>query len=718
MLFRFSLFIALAASLAGAAPQDWIVDTDAGTDDYLAIAYLLRHPGVRLEAITSVNGLSHARPGAEVAQRILELAGQRSTPVYAGAERPLAGNAAFPGEWRKMSEELPGVKLPALQGSLAPGTAADYLAARLRRPARILALGPLTNLALVLRKNPALARNIEQLVIMGGAVNVPGNLGDGDLFQTGNRLAEWNIFVDPQAAAEVFALVKSIRLVPLDATNKVPVRTKHIREFERAATGPLGYFVTQILQLDEPMIKDGYYYAWDPLAAMVAAEPGLFTLTRAHISISQRAGEEGRTVPGFQLPPNVEVLLTAPALRFHTEFFNAFAAENQRKIYDLLITGGHVIDAKNGVNAVRAVAIRDGKIAAVAERIPPERAAQVVDATGLYVTPGLVDIHVHVYASTGQAGVYNGDNSVYPDGHTLRAGVTTVVDCGSAGAGQFEDFKRHVIDRSKTRVLAWLNIVRGGMTEALEQQPALMQPAVAAAMAKRYPQLIVGIKTAHFRGPAWTAVDRALEAGRLAGLPIMVDFGTFRPERPYAELVAQKLRAGDMYTHLFVDRVPMFDARGRVQPFFAEARRRGVFFDAGHGGGSFVYRHAVPAAEQGLWPDSISTDLHIASMLGGMKDMLNVMSKFLNLGLPLEEVIAKSTWNPARQIRHEELGHLSVGAVADLAVLSLQTGRFGFVDVDGKRKRGDRKLTGELTLRAGEIVYDLNGLAADDWDER
>jgi dihydroorotase len=212
-------------------------------------------------------------------------------------------------------------------------------------------------------------------------------------------------------------------------------------------------------------------------------------------------------------------------------------------------------------------------------------------------------------------------------------------------------------------------------------------------------------------------VERAVEAGTAANIPVMVDFGDFRPERPFQELVTKKLRPGDIYTHTYLDAVPMLDESGKVQSYLFEARKRGVIFDVGHGAGSFLFRQAVPAVQQGFVPDSISTDLHITSMNAGMKNMLNVVSKFLNIGMPLDDVIARSTWNPAREIKHEEVGHLSVGAPADIAVLRLEHGSFGFVDVYGARMRGSQKLVCELTIREGKVVYDLNGITREDWDK-
>ncbi|PYQ47503.1 MAG: amidohydrolase/deacetylase family metallohydrolase [Acidobacteria bacterium] len=402
---------------------------------------------------------------------------------------------------------------------------------------------------------------------------------------------------------------------------------------------------------------------------------------------------------------------------FGLVFLAAVLATAAEPKYDLLLKGGHVIDARNNLSAVRDVAIAGGKIAAVAPRIDPAEAFKTVDVSGLYVTPGLVDIHVHVFAGTGEKNSYAGDNSVYPDGFTLRVGVTTVADAGCAGWRNFEDFKTRVIDRSKTRVLAFINIVGNGMRGgAYEQDLADMAAAPTAEMARKYPGLIIGVKTAHYAGPEWTPVEHAVEAGTLANIPVMVDFGANKPERPLADLVTKKLRPGDIYTHCYSGLRGELDPAGHVNAGMVEGRRRGVIFDVGHGGGSFAWRVAVPATKEGFWPDSISTDLHVGSMNAGMKDQLNVMAKFLALGMPLDDVIRASTWNPAREIKHEELGNLSVGAPADVAVLRLETGQYGFVDSFGARMGGTRRLACELTLRDGKVVYDLNGLARPDWN--
>ncbi len=391
------------------------------------------------------------------------------------------------------------------------------------------------------------------------------------------------------------------------------------------------------------------------------------------------------------------------------------SASAQQK-YDLLLRGGHVIDPRNQVDAVRDVAIRSGKVEAVAEKIDPAEALKTVDVRGLYVTPGLVDIHVHVYAGTGERRSYAGDSSVYPDGFAIRSGVTAVADAGCAGWRNFEDFKTRIIDRSRTRVFAFLNIVGHGMRGyRYEQDIKDMDPRPAAETASKYKSLIVGIKTAHFSGRDFTAVDRAVEAGRLAKIPVMVDFGRVAPTKSLETLLTQKLRPGDIYTHVYSGLRNELSPSGHANPALFEGRKRGVIFDVGHGGGSFAWRVAVPIIQEGFLPDSISTDLHASSQNGSVKDMLNVMSKFLVLGMPMDEVILRSTWNPAREIHQEQLGHLSVKAPADVAVLRLEQGDFGFVDVYGARLSGHQRLICEMTLRNGRIVYELNGLSRPDW---
>jgi dihydroorotase len=388
----------------------------------------------------------------------------------------------------------------------------------------------------------------------------------------------------------------------------------------------------------------------------------------------------------------------------------AFAAD---PVYDLVLRGGHVIDPKNKISRVIDIGIQDGKIARIAPAIPPAEARRVANVSGLYVTPGLIDIHVHVYTGTGIKAL-TGDSSVYPDGFSFRAGVTTMVDAGTAGWRNFPDFRQRVIDRAQTRVLALLNISGAGMGPG-ENAVEDFDPEQAARMAKAHPDIIVGFKTAHYAGPGWIAIDNLVKAGELTGLPAMVDFGTLKDDRNLRTLLLDKLRPGDLYTHCYSSWRGEMGEDGRLNPVMLAARKRGVLFDVGHGGGSFFWWVAVPAFEEKFYPDVISTDLHTGSMNAGMKDLPNVMSKVLNFGVPLDDVVAASTWRAAQAIRRTELGHLDLGAEADITVLRLEKGQFGFIDSAGARRAGTQRLSPELTIRKGKVVWDLNGRAAPDW---
>lgn len=391
-------------------------------------------------------------------------------------------------------------------------------------------------------------------------------------------------------------------------------------------------------------------------------------------------------------------------------------AESAQPRYQILLKGGHVIDPGNGVDAVMDVAVADGKITAVRADINPAEARTVVDVSGLYVTPGLIDAHVHVFATTGMKDAWAGDNSVLPDGFSFRSGVTTMVDVGSSGWRNFEDFRNRVIDRARTRVFAMLNIAGlGMMTDVPEQNVHDMDAKATAAMALKHRDVVVGIKSAHYQGPEWVSVDRAIEAGTIAKIPVMVDFGYFRVERPYYKLVTERLRPGDISTHMFRGPVPYVDGNGKLLEYLKHARARGVLFDVGHGGGSFVFRNAVPAIEQGFYPDTISTDLHTGSMNAAMMDMLTTMSKMLAMGVPLQDVIRQSTANPARAIQHPELGHLGAGAEADIAVLRVVQGRFRYADGSRGTIEGDRRLVCEMTLKRGSVVWDWNARLGTDY---
>ena len=392
--------------------------------------------------------------------------------------------------------------------------------------------------------------------------------------------------------------------------------------------------------------------------------------------------------------------------------------------FDIVIKGGHLIDPKNNIDAIMDMAVKDGKVVKVASGIDGSGARQVVDAKGMYITPGLIDIHAHVFFGT-EPDHYlsNGLSAVVPDGFTFRVGVTTVVDCGGAGWKNFPVFKKNIIDNSQTRVLSFLNIVGEGMRGgAYEQNLNDMDPKMASYVANQYKDYVVGFKVAHYIGPEWVPVDRAVEAGTLSNMPVIVDFGGNDPPKPIEELFMKHLRPGDIFTHALSKLRPgeiggtyqresvVDETTNTVKPFVWEAQKRGIIFDIGYGGASFAFSQAIPAIKSGFYPNTISTDLHTGSMNTSMKDMLSVMSKFLVMGMNLKSVITASTWKPAQVIKREELGHLSVGAMADIAVLTIRDGNFGFYDKTGFKINGKQKFECEMTIKGGKIVYDLNGI--------
>jgi len=399
--------------------------------------------------------------------------------------------------------------------------------------------------------------------------------------------------------------------------------------------------------------------------------------------------------------------------------------------YDLLLKGGHVIDPANHIDEARDVAVLDGKIAALEKDIPSSKARKTVDVTGLYVTPGLIDIHVHLAHGGASLDWFepNASPNIQPLGlqadTMLNSGLTTVVDAGSSGAKTFLREKHEAIDHSKIRVLAFLNIVAAGMNSGKEQDVAEMDPKLCAQTIDRYPDVIVGVKTAHYwtekpwdaAHPPWAAVDRAVECGKLANVPLMVDFWPRPPERSYEDLILKHMRPGDIHTHVFAQQFPILDANGKVNDFLLEARRRGIIFDVGHGAASFWFRNAVPAVKQGFVPDSISTDLHTGNINGSVVDFITTMSKFLAMGVPLPDLIRRATVNPAAEIRRPELGTLTVGRDADIAVIKLEKGRFGYTDCGNARMTGDVKLVNRLTVRAGHIVYDPMGISRVEWEK-
>jgi len=382
----------------------------------------------------------------------------------------------------------------------------------------------------------------------------------------------------------------------------------------------------------------------------------------------------------------------------------------------LVLRGGVLLDPKNGVHRTADVAVRDGRVLAVGEAPEAGPGARVIDVGGLLLTPGLVDLHSHLFPTLGLRDAWAGDESVAPDAFSFRTGVTTMVDAGSAGRRNFDTFRVSVIDRAKPRLLAFLNIAGFGMiSDMIEQDPRDFDPELAAQTIRRHRDVVVGVKSAHYQGPDWSSVEQAVQAGELSGLPVMVDFGYFRRERPYWTLVSEKLRPGDISTHCFRGTVPVADERGRLYPYLLAARRRGVLFDLGHGQGSFLFRNAVPAIREGFFPDTVSSDLHAGSMNAAMMDLPTVMSKLMAAGMSLEEVVSGATWAPARVIGHPELGQLAPGAPADIAAWRVMEGRFGFADTAGGRLNGTRRLACELTLKDGRVMWDWNARAAVDY---
>lgn len=392
----------------------------------------------------------------------------------------------------------------------------------------------------------------------------------------------------------------------------------------------------------------------------------------------------------------------------------AYAAVLSGQTYDLLLKGGRVIDPKNRINSQMDVAIANGRIARVAAGIPAAEARRVIQVDGLAVTPGLIDIHVHVYPRPENKAVAQ-DSNVQADAHTFHSGVTTVVDAGTSGWRNFPEFRARVIDRARTRVLALLNISGAGMGTGKEDELSELDAEAAANAAKANREVVVGFKSAHFGGPGWESVEAAVKAGKQADMPVMVDFGYMNQIRNLPTLLLDKLRAGDIYTHCYSGHREELLTDGKVNPAMFTGRKRGIIFDVGFGAGSFYWYVAAPAMLQGFAPDSISTDLHTGSMNSGMKSMNNAMSSILNLGSSFEQVVQMSTWNPARQIKRTELGNLDVGAEADVAVLRVDKGQFGFIDSAGAGNTGDQRIVTELTLRRGRVVWDLNARAAESW---
>ena len=392
--------------------------------------------------------------------------------------------------------------------------------------------------------------------------------------------------------------------------------------------------------------------------------------------------------------------------------------------YDLLLQGAHVIDPKNGVDQVTDVAIKDGKIAAVGEHLNPAQAAKTIDLQGYYLTPGLIDINLNAYDRSQQWRTYANNYSIWPDGFTFRSGVTTVVDAGSSGWRNFEDFKEHVIDRSKTHILAFLNVAGDGLQPpTTPDDRADLAGAPTGWMAERYPDTIVGILTSgvrHLRTgePDLLPYQQAIRAAKMAKIPVMVDFSADGVSRPLDTLLTQILRPHDIYSGAYAG-LQNEQNPGTLQPrpFLMQAQSRGIYFDTGNGAHRFRFRTAIPLIKAGFLPNSISTGLNGLAMNGAARDLNHVMNTFLAMGLSLQQVVADTSWHPAQEINRPQLGNLSVGAPADVAVFSLEHGKYGFIDSENTTLASNRRLVCELTVLDGQVVYDLDGLSMDPWND-
>jgi dihydroorotase len=371
--------------------------------------------------------------------------------------------------------------------------------------------------------------------------------------------------------------------------------------------------------------------------------------------------------------------------------------------YDILIRGGTVLDPSQELNGRRDVGVRDGKIAAVKENIPSSSATNVVDASGKLVTPGLIDLHAHVYWKFTRL-------SLEPDELCGRTGVTTVVDVGTAGAVTFAGFRHFIIERAKTRIIPLLHVTSFGLVTDKECRSLdHIDIDLALECIRENRDMIAGIKVRANRmgvgDQAMMPVYMARDLADASGLPMMVDM--YYPP-PSVEQIFPMMRPGDISTHMYKGYTGglTIDWNTRVRPSAIEARGRGILFDLGHGGGSFAWDVAVPACEQGFYPDTISTDLHAGSVQLPDCDMPNCMSKLMALGASLEDVVRWSTVNCAKAMRRADLGTLRVGGPADVTVLEMLEGDQTFYDVRRKTFNGKHRLRARYTLCQGVVTYD------------
>jgi dihydroorotase len=371
--------------------------------------------------------------------------------------------------------------------------------------------------------------------------------------------------------------------------------------------------------------------------------------------------------------------------------------------YDLILRGGRVVDPLQKLDAVTDVAFSDGKVARIGAGLQAGASTDIRDISGRIVTPGLIDLHTHVYWGGTSLGIDAED-------FCRSSGVTTAVDTGSAGPGNFAGFRKHVIERSAVRILAYLHVSFAGIYAfsprvmvGESEEIRLMAPIDAAEVANANRDIIVGIKVrvgARASGRSGTVpLDIALQVADEVGLPLMAHID--EPPPSYEEVLA-RLRPGDILTHAFrpFPNSPA-TAQGTVKRAVIEARQRGVLFDIGHGKGSFAFKTARAMLANGFLPDTISSDVHALCINGPAFDQVTTMSKFLCLGMPLTQVIAASTVNAAFALKRPELGSLKPGSVGDATILSVKEGRFDYVDVVGEQLTGDRRIVSEGVVLAG-----------------
>ncbi len=372
--------------------------------------------------------------------------------------------------------------------------------------------------------------------------------------------------------------------------------------------------------------------------------------------------------------------------------------------YDLVLKGGHVIDPAEGIDRIADVAFDGGKVAAVGDGLDGRDIRHV---EGLYVTPGLIDLHTHVYWGGTSLGIDAED-------FCRTSGVTTAVDTGSAGPGNFPGFRKHVIEPSRTRILAYLHVSFAGIYAFSKtvmvgesEEMRMMAPAEAVAVADANRDVIVGIKIRvgrHASGTSGVApLDMALQVADALGLPLMAHID--HPPPTYEE-VLERLRPGDVLTHAFrpFPNSPV-DGKGRVKDEVWRAREKGVIFDIGHGMGSFAYKTARAMLEGGFRPDVISSDVHSLCINGPAYDQVTTLSKFLCLGMPLQDVIAASTVNAAKALQRPELGSLAPGSVGDATLLEVKAGTFSYEDVTGEIMTGDRRILARGAVVGGRIFH-------------